>query len=246
MWTVDQLKVRDGAAFFAFTKIGKYLLGPPEEMWVMKSPNLLSARDAAEITWELLPQGDVGIQPVGGHETTNLEEAHVLPLTGAGYPALYVAGRTTVGWIVESHTADPTGRTGWTASAYAQYLDPMRSAGGQAQWAPLAASSTPFGGKLAGLKNPRGPITCKRFDGASGAPAGHGSYLLLFYNNNCKSYLDRKTYWLAAAWEAPARADEPPTLLFSQPEIVLYEVDTAAAARGPGYPDFIETQAAGM
>jgi hypothetical protein len=87
------------------TKIGKYLLGPPEEMWVMKSPNLLSARDAADITWELLPQGGVGIQPVGGHETTNLEEAHVLPLTGAGYPGLYVAGRTTVGWIVESHTA---------------------------------------------------------------------------------------------------------------------------------------------
>ena len=140
-----------------------------------------------------------------------------------------------MGWIVESHTADATGRTGWTASAYAQYLDPMTSAGGQAQWSPLSASDTPFGGKLAGLKNPRGPITCKRFDSASGAPAGHGAYLLLFYNNNCKDYLHRHTYWLAAAWEAPARGDAPPTLLFSQPEVVLYEVDTSAATRGPGY-----------
>ena len=31
-----------------------------------------------------------------------------LPLTGAGYPGFYVAGRTTVGWIVESRTADGT------------------------------------------------------------------------------------------------------------------------------------------
>ena len=28
----------------------------------------------------------------------------------------------------------------------------------------------------AGLKNPRGPLTMKRFDGASGAPVGHGAY----------------------------------------------------------------------
>ena len=41
-WSVDQLKVRDGVAYFAFTKIGKYLLGPPESLWVLKSANLLS------------------------------------------------------------------------------------------------------------------------------------------------------------------------------------------------------------
>jgi hypothetical protein len=49
MWTVDQLKVRGGVAYFAFTKIGKYLLGPPEELWVMASPNLLSESDASKV-----------------------------------------------------------------------------------------------------------------------------------------------------------------------------------------------------
>lgn len=127
-WTVDQLKVRDGVAFFAFTKIGKYLLGPPEEMWVMASANLLSERDPAKITWRLLPDGDTGIKPVGGKEDTNLEEAHVLPLTGAGYPGFYMAGRSTVGWLVASHTTDCTAASGWAPAAFAQYWDNSKSA----------------------------------------------------------------------------------------------------------------------
>jgi hypothetical protein len=79
-WTVDQMKVRDGVVYFAFTKIGKYMLGPPESLWVMRSPNLLSATDAANVTWELLPDGDAGIRPMRGKEDTHLEEAHVVPL----------------------------------------------------------------------------------------------------------------------------------------------------------------------
>ena len=42
-WTVDQLKVRDGVAYFAFTKIGMSLLGPPEELWIMVMPSEHSA-----------------------------------------------------------------------------------------------------------------------------------------------------------------------------------------------------------
>ena len=83
-------QVREGVVYFAFTKIGKYLLGPPEELWIMASHNLLTAADAKDITWELLPSGDQGIKPVGGVESTNIEEAHVLPLTGAGYPGMCV------------------------------------------------------------------------------------------------------------------------------------------------------------
>eukprot|EP00966_Prymnesium_polylepis_P329449 7385143-Prymnesium_polylepis.4 len=120
----------------------------------------------------------------------------------------------------------------------------MTSAAGRDHWAALGASTSPFGGKLAGLKNPRGPITVKRFDRVTSEAAGHGAYLLLFYNNNGKNYLHRKTYWLAAGWEVAGKHGAAPTVLFSQPEVVLYEVDTTAASRGPGYPDFIETQAA--
>ena len=44
-------------------------------MWVMASANLLSAPDPKDVTWRLLPDGDVGIKPVGGIENTNIEEA---------------------------------------------------------------------------------------------------------------------------------------------------------------------------
>ena len=32
MWTVDQIKIRDGTVYFAFTKIGDYVQNPPEEV----------------------------------------------------------------------------------------------------------------------------------------------------------------------------------------------------------------------
>ena len=74
MWTVDQLKVRDGVAYFAFTKIGKYMLGPPEEMWIMASPNILTEPNASLIEWTLLPHGEHGVKPIAGFENTNIEE----------------------------------------------------------------------------------------------------------------------------------------------------------------------------
>ena len=58
MWTVDVVKKRDGAVYFGFTKIGQYLLGPPEEMWILSSPNLLSEPNPNKIAWKLLPEGN--------------------------------------------------------------------------------------------------------------------------------------------------------------------------------------------
>eukprot|EP00040_Diaphanoeca_grandis_P019268 m.101663 g.101663 ORF g.101663 m.101663 type:complete len:791 (+) comp27342_c0_seq1:36-2408(+) len=227
MWTVDTLKVRGGVVYFAFTKIGKYLLGPPEELFVMSSSNLLTARDPDEITWELLPEGDHGIKPVGGVEDSNIEEAHVLPLTTTGYPGLYVCGRTTVGWLVESHTTDKTGRSNWTDTKYAQYYDPRVS---QDQFAPLNLSPS-FGVPSAGLKNPRGPIQAKYLPSKG---AFFGGWLLVFYNNAHISYAgdSRNPYWLSVGHEVSGS-----TVLWSQPEIVLYN-NTDPIDR-PGYPDFI-------
>lgn len=154
----------------------------------------------------------------------------MLPLTAGSERGFYMAGRTTIGWIVDSHTADSTGRTGWVPSQYAQYFDNRRS---PKQLLPLSADlNSAFGDPSAGLKNPRGPITLKRFDKASGRSEGQGGYLLLFFNNNMKSYLNRDPYWLAAGWEVNG------TVLWSQPEVVLY--DAMDHTNRPGYPDFIE------
>ena len=120
MWTVDQTKIRDGAVYFGFTKIGKYMLGPPEELRVLSSSNLLTATDPTDITWELLPSGDTGIRlDNASYEKFNFEEAHVIPMVGDGAPGFYIEGRTTNGYLMASETDDGTGRTGWTTPAHA-------------------------------------------------------------------------------------------------------------------------------
>jgi hypothetical protein len=291
MWTVDQLKVREGVAYFAFTKIGKYLLGPPEEMWLMASANLLSEPDAAKITWRLLPDGDVGIKPIVGFENTHIEEAHVLPLMDYGMYSgsstsgsstsasantsatgsasglgFYMTGRTTMGWMACSATADATGATGWAPTSRAQYFDPTLSSSSRGTpmqgLVPLGQSKSAFGGVNAGLKNPRGPITMKRIEGlctTSGVnTVGPEPYLLLYFNNNYKTYLNRDPYWLSIGWEVaplasgsvgtsvPAVSAVPavPAILWSQPEVVLY--DATDHQDRPGYPDFITHKKAGV
>ena len=84
MWTVDHVKVlADGStAAFAFTKIGRYVQNPPEEVFFMASPNLLSEPDAAAVRWTLLPAAsDHGVRAPAMYDpnTTVMEEGHLLP-----------------------------------------------------------------------------------------------------------------------------------------------------------------------
>jgi hypothetical protein len=41
MWSVDQFKVRNGTAYFGFTKIGHYMQNPPQEGFFLASANIL-------------------------------------------------------------------------------------------------------------------------------------------------------------------------------------------------------------
>lgn len=74
-------------------QIGKYMLGPPEELWVLSSANLLTEKDASMISWTLLPDADHGISlPQDQFEKYNFEEAHVVPMNGVGAPGFYIEG----------------------------------------------------------------------------------------------------------------------------------------------------------
>lgn len=199
------------------------------------SDNLLTEHDASKISWRLLPDGPHGIRPIAGFEDTNLEEAHVVPLTGVGRPGFFIEGRTTMGYLAASETANEKGSSDWTPTHRAQYYDPQRA---PASLVPLSSSTTAFGANTSGLKNSRGPTTIKRMDVASGAKEGQGQYLILFYNTGDKSYLARNPYWIAAGIEVKDAGAGAPSILFSQPEIAIYN----PVNRGdrPGYPDFIE------
>jgi len=218
MWSVDQVKVAGGRTYHAFTKIGTFDQAAPEESFFLSSPNLLTAADAAEVTWDLLPAGEQGVRaPSRGMQW---EEAHVAPLpSGSGF---FSVCRTNTGYLSAASTADPTAAAGWSApGGFASY------------WAALPAAA----GRL--LKNPEGPITLKSF------PSRGNRFLLLFYFNSLPGYRNvtearpcRNPVWVASG------AEEAGEVRFSQPEVAVYGLQLYGQAawldQGFGYPDMIE------
>ena len=70
---------------------------------------------------------------------------------------------------------------------------------------PLDQAKTAFGGLLAGLKNPRGPITPRLIEKGPLA----GLHLLLYYNNQVQTYAvtARNPYWLSRGQSTAAGDD---------------------------------------
>lgn len=110
MWCVDQVKIRGGRTYHAFTKIGTYVQSAPQEVWILSSPNLLQDPPLADITWDLLPNGDHGILPPGGNPDI-MEEGHIIPLLQS--EGFYVVGRTAQGFLAATYTTDSTAAGGW-------------------------------------------------------------------------------------------------------------------------------------
>lgn len=177
---------------------GAYMQNPPEEGFVIASSNILTEQDPTKITWEMLPEGDhgPGAPSPFPRATTVAEEWHVMPLVKT--PGFFAVFRTNVGILGASWTSEPTGRTGWTESTYAEF-----------------AGAVPPGTEARqsmSLKNPRGPITLKRFS--------NGRMLMLWYVNSFPGFASqggrtsRNPYWLSAAYETPEGK-----VVFSQPEV---------------------------
>ncbi|MFP4502518.1 MAG: sialidase family protein [Candidatus Hydrogenedentota bacterium] len=84
--------------FWAFTKLGKYMLDLGEG-WVYRSNNLLTETDPEKLHWELLPEGDHGIRhPDFGSVQ---EEHNIVALDNGGLFCMY---RTTQGFPAQSYS----------------------------------------------------------------------------------------------------------------------------------------------
>lgn len=192
LWAVDQAKTRppgdgdDGRIFWGFTKVGQYELNPPEEVFLISSPNARSERNASKVIWETLPAGDVGIAPPGGNPAIG-EEPHVVPLHSGG---MFMVMRTTQRYLGAASTADPTGASGWTNASFATF------------W---SASPAALGRHL---KQGRGPSTLKLL--------ASGRYVLLYYNQGTDDYTGRNPYWLAVGVEEEGvvRFSQPEVVLY--------------------------------
>jgi len=84
-----------------------------------------------------------------------------------------------------------------------------------------------------GVKHPRGPFTPKQIY--------PGVWLMLYYNNHGGGWYGRDPYFLACGREVEGTFGPKglPEILWSQPEIVLYDREYRGGTSGGGYPDFI-------
>eukprot|EP00941_MAST-03F_sp_MAST-3F-sp1_P001473 g1473.t1 len=243
MWTVDQVKVRNGTVYFAFTKIKTSPINPlvpPEEIFILASSNLLTEKDPEKVKWRLLPEGDHGIRAPAQFNSnrTVMEEGHILPLTSGGF---YAMGRTDRGFLAAASTKDHTAASNWTVTGFARYWNSTLS---NSKLTYLNDIKDPATKQIfvSGLKSPRGPLTPKQIEpNPQFLEYGNGNrYLLLFYNNRAPRAVNRDPYFLSAGIET-----KEGIILWSQPEVIIYDKSFHGGTSAGGYPDFIQDEESG-
>ncbi len=112
-WGIDKPMIHDGSVYFAFTKLGKYMLDQGEG-WIFRSDNILKEDDPEKIRWRMLPEGDHGIR---ADEFGSIQEEHNIVALSDG--TLYCMYRTTTGHPCHAYSYDG-GKT-WTKPVHATY-----------------------------------------------------------------------------------------------------------------------------
>jgi hypothetical protein len=103
-WGICKPQIINGDAYFAFSKLGKYILDNGEG-WLYHSNNILTERDPLKLRWDLWPEGDHGIR---SPEFGSVQEEHnLVQVTG---DTLYCVYRTTNGFPCHTYSHDG-GRT---------------------------------------------------------------------------------------------------------------------------------------
>ena len=252
MWSVDHVKKRrDGTILFAFTKIGDFIQNPPEEVFVMASTNLLNAADPKDVSWIMLPEKlDHGVTCVEYYNCnkTVMEEGHALPMSTTKEERTVIMARTSMGYLASAkrdgqmQPIDDDSTTG-VAQYWNNTLSGKQHHDAPSPPSPLSPSSsspalvplknvTTEKGKIirSGVKHPRGPFTPKMMS--------PGIWLMLYYNNPGGGWYGRDPYFLSCGREV-VYEDGRFDILWSQPEIVLYDREYRGGTSGGGYPDFI-------
>ncbi len=213
-WNVGRPLILGDAAIMVMHKVGAMGDGffAQSEGAFFSSKNILTERDPAKITFETLPDGEVGLRtPVGGGRVA--EEQSIVKLSDG---SLYCVYRTIDGWPTCAYSRD--GGHTWSTPAYKTYTP-----GGQRVKHPRAANfawNCSNGKFLYWFHNHGG-----KFVGELGA-AGKGGR---------SPYDDRNPAWLMAGQEIDTPQGK--MIEWSQPEILLYDDDPYIRM---SYPDLVE------
>lgn len=103
-WGISKPFAFRGNVYFAFTKLGRYMLEEGEG-WLYRSENVLAESDVDRIRWTLLPEGEHGIR---NNAFGSVQEEHNLVPLDDG--SLYMVYRTTTGYPCHTYSRDG-GRT---------------------------------------------------------------------------------------------------------------------------------------
>jgi len=213
-WNVGRPLLLGDAAILVIHKVGAMGEGffAQSEGAFLKSKNILTERDPEKITFETLPDGDIGLRtPPGGGRVA--EEQSIVKLSDG---SLFCVYRTVDGWPACAYSRD--GGHKWTPPAYMTYTP-----GGRRVKHPRAANfawNCSNGKFLYWFHNHGGRFIAEL---AAGKHPGRSPYD------------DRNPAWLMAGREVDTPQGK--CIEWSQPEILLYDDDPYIRM---SYPDLVE------
>lgn len=112
-WGIGEPIISGNSAFFAFSRIGKFVERKTEG-WFYRSDNILTETDPKKIDWQLLPDGDVGLKNLAFGEVQ--AEQNIVALSDG---SLYCMYRTQNGYPCHAYSRD--GGHTWTMPEYTTY-----------------------------------------------------------------------------------------------------------------------------
>ena len=198
-WTVGKAFAHRDAGYVPLHKVGGFGEGffTSSEGVLLRSANILTERDPLKLTWETLPEGDIGLRTPADTGGPIAEEHSFSELSDGSLFAVY---RTIDGWPATSYSRDG-GRT-WEPPQY------MKDTAGRRMKHPRAANFAwrCQNGKFLYWFHNHGGIFI------SGHP-----------QRRVNAYEERNPVWLAGGTEGDGPTGK--VIRWSQPEIALYDDD---------------------
>ncbi len=222
-WNVGRPFTHGGSAYVPLIKVGQMGDGffQQSEGCLLASDNLLTESDPEKISWQTLPDGDVGLRTPPGGGPISEEQSYVVLSDGS----FYVNYRSIDGYPVESYSRD-NGHT-WSQPQYKRYAD------GRMIKHPRAANfvwKCENGKYIYWFHNHGGHFIREMWDPAA-PTSGRG----IARSNHGGPYDDRNPVWICGGIETDS--PDGKILKWSEPEIMLYDDDPFVRI---SYPDLIE------
>ncbi|MBY0503233.1 MAG: glycoside hydrolase [Bryobacteraceae bacterium] len=198
-WTVGRAFSHQGAGYVPLHKVGGFGEGffTSSEGVLLRSANILTERDPAKLTWETLPEGDVGIRtPAGGGPVAEEQSFSIL-----SDDSLFCVYRT-----IDGHSACTYSRNGGRSWEAPQY---MRFASGRL------------------MKHPRAATFAWRCENGRFLYWFHnhgGRFIREHPRRRTIAYEDRNPVWVCGGTEVDGPTGK--RLTWSEPEVLLYDDDS--------------------